>query len=141
MALAATPVFRGSQSAHPPVRLLPKTNGKTDGWKKQKRQMAETKPMESFNEINGIVERNQWNCSTKSMESFRKTNALVSPICQFSSFYLPIFFTFPANFFHFICHFFSLYPPIFFRKPARKTSPHRQAPLTQPPNPYRRKSE
>jgi hypothetical protein len=107
VALAATSVFRGSQSAHPPVRLLPKTNAKTDGWKKQKRQMAETKPLESFNKTNGIVEQNQWNRSAKSMESFRKTNALVSPICQFSSFYLPIFFILFAILFHFICHSFS----------------------------------
>jgi hypothetical protein len=111
VALAATSVFRGSQSAHPPVRLLPKTNAKTDGWKKQKRQMAETKPLESFNKTNGIVEQNQWNRSAKSMESFRKTNALVSPICQFTSFYLPIFFTFPATFFHFIRQSFSGNPP------------------------------
>ena len=28
----------------------------------ERRQKNETKPMESLNNINGIVERNQWNC-------------------------------------------------------------------------------
>jgi hypothetical protein len=37
-----------------------------------------TKSMESFNEVNGIVERNQWNCSTKSMDLFRKTGRLMA---------------------------------------------------------------
>jgi hypothetical protein len=43
------------------TKLL-KTSGESDSWVEQKRQFGETKPMESSNEINGIVERSQWNC-------------------------------------------------------------------------------
>jgi hypothetical protein len=34
---------------------------KNNSWKSQKRQIAETKPMELLNESIEIVERNQWN--------------------------------------------------------------------------------
>ena len=47
--------------------------GKNDEREEQKRQFVETKPMESFDEINGIVERNQWNSSTKPMDLFRES--------------------------------------------------------------------
>jgi hypothetical protein len=36
-------------------------NGKNGGRDELKRQMGGTKPMESLNKVNGIVERNQWN--------------------------------------------------------------------------------
>jgi hypothetical protein len=36
-------------------------NGDNGGWEKQKRQIAETKPLESLNKTIEIVERNQWN--------------------------------------------------------------------------------
>jgi hypothetical protein len=38
--------------------------------------------MESLNETNGIVERNQWNRSTKSMEWFLEIGGLVKFIWQ-----------------------------------------------------------
>ena len=37
-------------------------SGKDGGRKKQKRRFAETNPMESFDEINGIVQQFQWIC-------------------------------------------------------------------------------
>jgi len=46
------------------------------------RQIAGTKSMESLNETNGIVERNQWNRSTKSMEWFLEIGGLVMFIWQ-----------------------------------------------------------
>jgi hypothetical protein len=49
--------------------------------------------MESLNEINGIVERNQWNCSTISMESFRETGGFVCFFWRFSSVFLAFFFS------------------------------------------------
>ena len=52
---------------------LPETNGENDGWEQQKRQNGGTKPMESLNESNEIVERNQWNRWTNPMDSFTKT--------------------------------------------------------------------
>jgi hypothetical protein len=37
-------------------------SGKDGGREKRKRRFAETNPMESFDEINGIVQRFQWIC-------------------------------------------------------------------------------
>jgi hypothetical protein len=54
------------------TKLL-KMGGENDEREEQKRQFGETKPMESFDEINGIVERNQWNRSTKPMDLFRES--------------------------------------------------------------------
>ena len=41
-------------------------------------QIKATIPLESLNNVNGIVEQNQWNRSTKSMESFLRFVVLVS---------------------------------------------------------------
>jgi len=54
------------------TKLL-KMGGENDEREEQKRQFGETKPMDSFDEINGIVERNQWNSSTKPMGLFRES--------------------------------------------------------------------
>jgi hypothetical protein len=62
---------------------MTKRNGENDGKKRQKRQFAETKLMESLNEINGIVQQNQWNRSTKSMDLFRKTGNFAEVIWRF----------------------------------------------------------
>jgi len=40
------------------------------------RQFCAAIPMESFNEVNGIVQQNQWNRSTKSMDSFPENGGL-----------------------------------------------------------------
>jgi len=32
-----------------------------DSWNQRKRQFYETKPMDLLNEVNGIVQQNQWN--------------------------------------------------------------------------------
>jgi len=47
-------------------------NGDNGGWEQQKRQFAETKPMEWLNESIEMVERNQWNRWTNAMASFTK---------------------------------------------------------------------
>ena len=49
---------RGRQRSQTKPMIM---NGKNGGWNGLKRQMGGTKPMESLNEINGIVGRNQWN--------------------------------------------------------------------------------
>ena len=43
------------------ARNLPDKSSLNGRFLKQKRQISETIPMESFNEVNGIVEQNQWN--------------------------------------------------------------------------------
>ena len=54
-------------------------------WKTENDRLAQviwrkcgTKPMELLNEINGIVQRNQWNRSTKSMGLLKKTGRLIT---------------------------------------------------------------
>ena len=44
-----------------------------------------TKTLIVSNDVNGIVERIQWNCSTKSMESFNETNGFVCRNWRFLS--------------------------------------------------------
>jgi hypothetical protein len=58
---------------------------KGDRYGRQKRLKEQTNPLESFSNINGFVERNQWNRSTKSMESFRKTASFFEFTCQINS--------------------------------------------------------
>jgi len=41
---------------------LPEKSGENDSLKREKRQFGETMSMESLNETNGIVKRNQWIC-------------------------------------------------------------------------------
>ena len=49
---------RGSTCSETKPLLMDDGKG---GWVEIKRQMGGTKPMESLNKVNGIVERNQWN--------------------------------------------------------------------------------
>ena len=63
--------------------FLPVPTGNTDHlthpfWRNRK-----TNPLKSLDEINGIVERNQWICCTKSMALFRQTGFFVVPFCRF----------------------------------------------------------
>jgi len=71
--------------------------------------MTETNPLELFNEINGIVERIQWNRSAIPMPSSHQSASFHHFICQSFSFYLPIFFTLSAILFQETCQ--KAFPP------------------------------
>jgi len=57
-------------------------NGDNGGWEKQKRQIAETNPLELLNKTIEIVERNQWNRLTNPMDSFTKTGGFLGRNCR-----------------------------------------------------------
>ena len=70
----------------------PEKSGENDKLKREKRQYGETMSMESLNEINGIVQRFQWNCLAKPMdlsgetgekeEKRRREKRAISAVCE-----------------------------------------------------------
>ncbi|MBR3471675.1 MAG: hypothetical protein IKH22_03680 [Prevotella sp.] len=84
--------------------------------------MTETNPLELLNEINGIVERIQWNRSAIPMSSSHQSASFHHFICQSFSLYLPIFFTLFANFFQETCQ--EAFPP----SPSASHSPPNPVP-------------
>ena len=62
--------------------------GKIVGIRRVNRRFSVASAADCRNKVNGIVERNQWNCWTKSMESFNEINGVVSWDWRFGEVYL-----------------------------------------------------
>jgi hypothetical protein len=69
---------------------MPKRTAKHARQTTQTRLFRETDPLESVNEINGIVERFQWNRSTNSMALFRESASAAVCLQRFCCSFLTV---------------------------------------------------
>jgi hypothetical protein len=69
---------------------MPVFPSKTASLRKRNQWFCQAIPMESLNEINGIVGQNQWNRFLKTAVFIRKTAVFFEKNCQFFVVILPV---------------------------------------------------